>query len=48
MMSSNNVTIISGELLNTQPCSETYVEMLYLDGHVVRRREGVRRFSQLL
>ena len=44
----SNPIVVTGKLLDSQPCSETYVELLYLDGHVVRRREGVRRFSQLL
>ena len=48
MTSSNNPIVVTGKLLDSQPKNEAYVELLYLEGFVIRRREAVRRFTQLL
>jgi len=48
MTSSNNPIVVTGKLLDTQPRNEAFVELLYLEGFVIRRREAVRRFTQLL
>lgn len=44
----SNPIVVTGKLLDSQPKNEAFVELLYLEGFAIRRREGVRRFSQLL